>query len=59
MRDREIESCGAQSWSGSEKVRAKNKNPSARFPPETPCWVVNYDELLCALAGLSASPVSI
>lgn len=28
MRDREIESCGAWSWSGSEKVRAKNKkNP--------------------------------
>lgn len=41
------------------KNTKKQKIPPARSPSEQPSWVANYDELLGALVGVGASPVSI
>lgn len=35
------------------------KKTTARSPSEQPSWVANYDEVLGALVGVRASPVSI
>lgn len=63
-RDRGIESCVTQNKRSWERVWAvkktkKQKIPPARSPSEQPSWVANYDELLGALVGVGASPVSI